>query len=117
VEACAIVLAAGRPLPDLAGILASHALIHTAEGEFFRQVIRKACETLAIAVTGIRERDLDARAASLFGKNKSRVDRKIAEQGRILGPPWTQDQKLATLAATLVLADLCGHPYSKGPAS
>src|SRR5262245_31876898 len=31
--ACAVLLAAGRPLPDLRAILASHALIHAAEGE------------------------------------------------------------------------------------
>ncbi len=35
----AILLASGRPLPPLSKILASHALIHAAEGEFFREVI------------------------------------------------------------------------------
>src|SRR5689334_14580510 len=49
----AILLASGRPLPSLADILASHALIHTAEGEFFRQVVRLACERIGIRVTGI----------------------------------------------------------------
>src|SRR6478672_3588361 len=34
--ASALLLSSARPLPDLEKILASHPLIHTAEGEFFR---------------------------------------------------------------------------------
>src|SRR5438067_1296792 len=44
-----ILRASGRALPPLAGILASHALIHTAEGEFFRTSLRRACTRLNIA--------------------------------------------------------------------
>jgi hypothetical protein len=108
VAACAIVMAAGRPLPSLADILASHALIHTAEGEFFRRCLRQACEGQGIAVTGIRERDLDDRSKALFGKAAAQVQQRIAGLGRSLGPPWTQDQKSAALAASIVLAELCG---------
>jgi hypothetical protein len=42
----AVLLASGRPLPPLSKILASHALIHAAEGEFFREAFSKACESL-----------------------------------------------------------------------
>jgi hypothetical protein len=90
----AILLASGRPLPSLADILASHALIHTAEGEFFRQVVRQACERIGIRVTGIRERDLGGSSA---------LQSEIANLGKIVGPPWTQDQKTAALAAMMVL--------------
>src|SRR6185503_13196473 len=58
-NAAVILLSSARPLLDLKAILASHALIHTAEGEFFRQAFRSAFETLKIPVTGIRARDLD----------------------------------------------------------
>src|SRR5437899_3418299 len=58
----AVLLASGRPLPSLAKILSSHPLIHTAEGEFFRNAASKACERLKIRVTAIRERELDERA-------------------------------------------------------
>ena len=37
VAGAAMVMASGRTLPPLANILSSHALIHTAEGEFFRE--------------------------------------------------------------------------------
>src|SRR5215472_17436138 len=33
----ALLLAAGHPLPELRKILTSHSLIHTADGEFFRE--------------------------------------------------------------------------------
>jgi len=46
--------------PALAKTLPSHALIHTAEGKFFREAFSKACEEFKLSVTGIRERDLDA---------------------------------------------------------
>ena len=91
VKGCAILLASGRALPPLPAILASHALIHTAEGEFFRHAFWKACERLQIPVTGVRERDLGV------------IDQEIAALGKSIGPPWTTDQKLASLAACTVL--------------
>jgi hypothetical protein len=100
---CAILLAAGRDLPVLPKILASHPLIHTAEGEFFRQGFRSACELLKLEVTGIRERDLDQCVRSVFGARAESLKREIAGMGRSIGPPWTTDQKNACLAAVLVL--------------
>jgi hypothetical protein len=100
----AVLLASGRPLPSLSKILASHALIHTAEGEFFRNAVRKACERLKISVTAIRERELDQRAKTTFGNAVSRVQRRISSLGRSIGPPWTKDHKTAALAASMVLA-------------
>jgi hypothetical protein len=96
VAGAAILLASGRPLPSLPDILASHALIHTAEGEFFRQIVRQACEHLGISVTGLRERELGAGSA---------LQSEIAKLGKTVGPPWTQDQKLAALAAMMLLSD------------
>jgi hypothetical protein len=51
----AVLLASGRSLPPLEKILASHPLIHTAEGEFFRHTVSQACEDF-------RHRDQAARA-------------------------------------------------------
>jgi hypothetical protein len=117
----AVLLASGRPLPSLAKILASHPLIHTAEGEFFRHAVRKACERLKISVTAIRERELEERAKTAFGNAASRVQRRIASLGSSIGPPWTKDHKTAALAAAMILAragtvalpskqSLDGHP-------
>jgi hypothetical protein len=106
VAGCAILLASGRPLPSLSQILTSHSLIHTAEGEFFRQAFRKAGERLNIEVTGIRERELDNRIEAVFASGASQLRREIATLGRSLGPPWTTDQKTASLAALLVLGSV-----------
>jgi len=42
-KCCGLLLASGKPLPDLAQILASHALIHAADGELFRETLLHAC--------------------------------------------------------------------------
>jgi hypothetical protein len=104
VVGAAILLASGRALPPLAKILAAHPLIHTAEGEFFRQAARSACEGLRIPVTTIPVRELEARAKVAFANRAARVQLSIANLGRSAGPPWTSDHKTAALAAALLLA-------------
>jgi hypothetical protein len=101
----AVLLASGRPLPPLSKILASHALIHAAEGEFFRKAFSKACEGLDLPVTGFRERDLDECVLVTFGKAAAQTQRQVSTLGRFLGPPWTKDQKTAAIAALVVLAN------------
>jgi len=100
----AVLLASGRPLPPFPKILASHALIHSAEGEFFRNAVRNACERLDISVTAIRERELDEQAKTAFGNAASRVQRRISSLGSSIGPPWTKDHKSAAIAASMILA-------------
>ncbi len=100
-----LLLASGRPLPPLANILASHALIHAAEGEFFRNAFSKACESLDLPVTGFRERDLDESVQKTFGRVATRICQEVASAGRDLGPPWTKDYKVSALAALIVLAN------------
>ena len=99
---CAMLLASGRAVPSLQEILSSHALIHTAEGEFFRKVVREACEHLRIPVVGIRERELDERANATFGNRARSVRQHISELGKAVGSPWTQDEKTAALAGLIV---------------
>jgi hypothetical protein len=98
----AVLLASGRPLPALSEILASHAAIHTAEGVFFRDAICTACKRLDLPVTGIRERDLDEQAHAAFGPLTSQLQRRIAGLKKTLGSPWTEDEKKASLAASIV---------------
>lgn len=104
VAGCAVLLASGRPLPPLARILASHPLIHTAEGEFFRNAASKACHRLEIPVTAIREKELEGHAKKALGKLATRVQSMISGLGRSVGPPWTKDHKNAALAAAIVVA-------------
>lgn len=99
VAGCCILTASGRPLPDLKGILASHAAIHAAEGTFYREAIAEACTRAGIAVRRIRERDIADEAQHLSGWRQ-----RLAAFGKEVGPPWTQDEKLSALGAWLVLA-------------
>jgi len=103
VAGCALLTASGRPLPGLAAILASHALIHAAEGEMFRETLVRASEKCGLPVTKVRERELLERAAAALRTPADKLQRRLADLGRSLGPPWTQDQKLAALAALLAL--------------
>ena len=96
VAGAAVLLASGRPLPELPRILASHALIHTAEGEFYRGALRHACEALGLPVTGVPERGLADRAPQHV--------QHLSNLGHSIGPPWTADHKAAALAAALLLA-------------
>ena len=59
-----ITLGSGRPVPALKAILASHALIHTAEGEFYRDQLSKAAQQCGLDVLGIQERELYERASA-----------------------------------------------------
>lgn len=101
--ASGLLLAAGRPLPGLRDILASHALIHAAEGELFRDVLRQASRRCGLRVAEVRERDLEELAARALRRSAAELGRRLAEWGKALGPPWTQDEKRAALVAWLAL--------------
>ena len=100
----ALLLSSAHELPDLERILASHALIHTADGELFRDAIRHAAAREKTKLACITERELLGTAAKRFSCSPAALERRIALLGKPLGPPWTQDQKLAALAAWLSLA-------------
>jgi hypothetical protein len=100
-----ILFGSGRPLPELAAILRSHALIHTAEGEFFREVLSSASERCSLPVKRVQEREVWDRAAGVFRLESKTLQDRIDTLGRSLGPPWRQDEKLASLAAWIALAE------------
>ncbi len=92
VAGCGILLASGRPAPALAAILAS------------RDALRYASERCRLPVTAVKERDLFERAAAELRIPSGELQRRVAEMGRAIGPPWRQDQKLAALVGWLALA-------------
>jgi hypothetical protein len=104
VAGAGLLLGSGRPLPvQLQAILAAHPLIHTAEGEMYREALRASCERASIPVVGFRERDLLATASTSLALAPETLRARLTALGKPLGPPWTQDEKLASLAAWLVL--------------
>lgn len=95
---------AGRKGVALGAILASHALLHTAEGDHFRSAIAGAAARRGLAAVRVPARELEVRAARALGQPIATLRRLLDEAGRPLGPPWGADQKAAALLAWLVLA-------------
>ncbi|MFN7997137.1 MAG: hypothetical protein U0Q18_26215 [Bryobacteraceae bacterium] len=83
VAGCAILRGSGRPLPVLERILAAHPLIHTAEGELFRDALEWAARECQLPVIRVMEKDIDPSALEC-----------LHGLGSLLGPPWTQDQNM-----------------------
>jgi hypothetical protein len=102
---CGLLLASARPLPDLQNILASHALIHTADGELFREAWTFASQKNRIGIFRVREKELLGKAAQILNLEQSPLKTRLTELGRTFGPPWSQDEKHAALVAWLALCD------------
>ena len=83
VSVCAVVAKAGSA-GDLDTVLAAHPRIHTAEGCLYRDAF---CAASPVPVQVIAPSSLD-----------------ITQVGKLAGPPWGRDQKLAALAAWRALA-------------
>ena len=98
-----LLLASGRPLPDLEKILASHALIHTADGELFREAIVHGCIRCGLKMESIKERELLELAGTTLHLKRAELMRRVTNLGKPLGSPWSQDEKFATVAAWLTL--------------
>jgi hypothetical protein len=100
---CGLLLSSGRLPGTLAPILASHALIHAAEGELFREALTHASRYFKLPVTAVRERELFDHSAAALHVPAGELRNRIAEMGRSIGPPWRQDEKLAALVGWLAL--------------
>ena len=100
-----ILFASGRSLPNLAATLRSHVLIHTAEGEFFREVLVQTAEHSSLQVTKVREHEVWDIGTTVFRLPSADLQQRIGGLGRSLGPPWRQNEKLASMAAWIALAE------------
>ncbi len=103
-----------RPFSSpLEATLRSHSLLHAAEGELFRQAIIGASEALDVPVTRVPARELYPQAVKHLGVSIEIIRQRLAELGRSVGKPWTQDQKESLLVALLAFGKgdlaLSGH--------
>jgi hypothetical protein len=106
VAGACVLLSSGRPTADLAATLRSHPMIHTAEGHFFRDALKTACESCGLLVLGVKEKELIQQAATTLGISADDLQRRATELGKSVGRPWQQDEKLCAVAAWLALTDL-----------
>jgi hypothetical protein len=103
-----LLLASGRPLPAFAKILAAHSLIHTADGELFREALVHAAARTGLKPVVIRERELADSASRALRRKPADLAQSIS----VLGPPWSQDEKLASLVAWLAASSPSSASHS-----
>lgn len=103
VQDCGLIV--GSPMPDWSvdEILAVHFRMHKAEGVLFRDVLAKAAEECDLRVVPIAEKSLLQHAQTALETDATRLSQQLAALGKLVGPPWSKDQKEATLAAMIAL--------------
>lgn len=89
---------------SLDSVLASHALLHAAEGELYRDCLADAAATLGLRLARFGQRDLLATAAMATGRPQEELASRTSAMGRLIGPPWQKDHREAATAAWLGLA-------------
>jgi hypothetical protein len=102
--AAGILVSAVKLPSDLAAILRSHPLIHTAEGVLYREALAAAAEDCGLEIVRIPRRELPDRFAAALGTDDAGARELLTAFGRALGPPWARDQKDAAMAALVALA-------------
>lgn len=105
IQRCGLLTASAKPLPEIARILASHALIHTADGELFRKALINGCQQQGLYTASVKEAEVLVRATQALHLTRDELVALLTGLGRVHGTPWTQDEKFATLAAYLSLAN------------
>ena len=103
--AAGILDSSGRKGDTLAAILASHALIHTADGDHFRAALDEGCWRCGLGVVRVRQRELADRAAAALRSSPARLAATVQALGKPLGAPWGADQKSAALFAWMLLTE------------
>lgn len=103
VTRCGLLLASGKTLPNFESILASHALIHAADGELFREALLRAATRSGLATIRIKERELLESGRQQLRVQPAALLLRLTQLGKPFGSPWSQDEKFAALAAWLAL--------------
>jgi len=98
-------LLVGTPMPDWSvdQILAVHFRMHKAEGVLFRDVLAEAADGCDLKLVAIPEKSLFEYAETALKTSANSLSQRIAALGKSVGPPWSKDQKEATLAAMIAL--------------
>jgi hypothetical protein len=104
VGSCGVVVGASAGGVRLESILASHALVHAAEGRLYQGALLQAAEACGLDAVAVLERSIWEQGEALLGVDAAALRNRLDELRRELGPPWARDQKLAALAAWIALA-------------
>jgi hypothetical protein len=94
----------GRTGEGLAIILASHTLIHTADGNHFRTALAAAAQARGLRVHRVNAKTLDGYARAHLSLAADAIDRTLASFRDQVRAPWGADQKKAALLAWTLLS-------------
>jgi hypothetical protein len=103
IRSVGIIDSSGRKQISLPSILASHALIHAADGDHFRNSLFAAAEQCRLQVCRIPARDLEQHAGKCLRLPVNRMLSTVKNLGLGKGAPWGADQKKAALLAWTLL--------------
>lgn len=103
VRSVGIVDSSSRKRVSLQSILASHALIHAADGDHFRHALHAAAEACRLQVCRLPARELEGHAGRHLRLPQGRLLDTVNKLGKDVGPPWGADQKKAALLAWTLL--------------
>lgn len=81
-----------------------HIRAHALEGRLYRQVLETGVKACRVPSCTLVERDAYKKAAVQLGRSPAQLKRTVSELGVAVGRPWAAEEKLATLAAWVVLA-------------
>ena len=90
-DAVGVVATERRIPPSLDQVLASHALLHAAEGQLFERAVIEAADDAGLVVHVVEPKSIKVSAA-------------VEGLRRSIGAPWQKDHKWATTAALAALA-------------
>jgi hypothetical protein len=94
---------------DPAVILNPHIRVHAAEGRLFRTVIEQALTHSGIPSSTFVERMLLAHAARVLRQSPAQLKKVVARLRPAAAERWRAEEKVATLAAWLLLASPVHH--------
>ena len=89
---------------DPASIKNPHIRAHALEGQLFRTVLEDAVASCGLPCSVVTERNAYSKAATVLAQSEEDLRQAVSYMGRSLGGPWRADEKMAVLAAWMVLA-------------
>lgn len=103
VSGCAVLTSSPMPNWTVDEILAVHFRMHKAEGVLFSNAMLQAAKDCKLRPLGVAEKTLASDAPVRLGFNSKSLEKILSLMGKASGPPWTKDQKHATVAAMIAL--------------
>jgi hypothetical protein len=81
----------------------SHTGCHASEGELYRFALLRGIEATGLEATLVPEAEMKEMAYAVLGVGERDLNAALLALGSSVGPPWTEREKGAALAAWLAL--------------